>query len=222
MTPVDLVIVEGFKRFPHPKLEVHRRERGTPLLADEDPTIVAARHRRAASPSCALPQFGLDDVPAIAALHPRPPRHSRRRHEPRSPRTASPMAATGSRCAPPMPCCASGSRRSSGIEEVALAEAAGRCLAAPLVSPRDVPAFDNAAVDGFAFAFQPGMREAGRAPDAWSPGRAAAGHPFAGALPPGAALRVLTGAVMPARHRHRGPAGGGRAADGDASPSRAA
>ena len=41
MTPVDLVIVEGFKRFPHPKLEVHRRERGTPLLADEDGTIVA-------------------------------------------------------------------------------------------------------------------------------------------------------------------------------------
>ena len=33
MAPVDLVIVEGFKRSPHPKIEVHRRERGTPLLA---------------------------------------------------------------------------------------------------------------------------------------------------------------------------------------------
>ena len=41
MTPVDLVIVEGFKRFSHPKLEVHRRERGTPLLAAEDASIVA-------------------------------------------------------------------------------------------------------------------------------------------------------------------------------------
>ena len=83
-----------------------------------------------------------------------------------------------------------------GVEEAPLADAAGRCLAAPLVSPRNVPAFDNAAVDGFAFAFQPGMREAG-ARLTLLPGRSAAGHPFSGVLPAGAALRVLTGAVMP-------------------------
>ena len=73
----------------------------------------------------------------------------------------------------------------------------GRCLAAPLVSPRDVPAFDNAAVDGFAFAFRHGMREAG-ARLTLLPGRAAAGHPFPARCRAGAALRVLTGAVMPA------------------------
>ena len=67
MTPVDLVIVEGFKRFPHPKLEVHRRERATPLLADEDPSIVALATDEP-FPRSALPQFGLDDVPAIAAF----------------------------------------------------------------------------------------------------------------------------------------------------------
>jgi molybdopterin-guanine dinucleotide biosynthesis protein MobB len=67
MTPVDLVIVEGFKRFPHPKLEVHRRERGTPLLADEDATIVGlASDEPLDRPQ--LAQFGLDDVPAIAAF----------------------------------------------------------------------------------------------------------------------------------------------------------
>ena len=37
-------------------------------------------------------------------------------------------------------------------ETVPLAEAYGRILAEPLVSPRDVPGFDNVAVDGFAFA----------------------------------------------------------------------
>ena len=83
-----------------------------------------------------------------------------------------------------------------GVEEVPLAAAAGRCLAAPLVAARDVPAFDNAAVDGFAFAFAPAMRAEG-ATLALAPGRAAAGHPFPGRLPPGAAVRVLTGAVMP-------------------------
>jgi molybdopterin molybdotransferase len=81
-------------------------------------------------------------------------------------------------------------------ESVPLAEAYGRILAEPVVSPRDVPGFDNVAVDGFAFA------HADLAPDgptrlALVSGRAAAGHPFAGRLPRGAALRVLTGAPMP-------------------------
>jgi molybdopterin-guanine dinucleotide biosynthesis protein B len=67
MTPVDLVIVEGFKRFAHPKLEVHRRERATPLLAAEDSSIVALATDEP-FPHSALPQFGLDDIPAIAAF----------------------------------------------------------------------------------------------------------------------------------------------------------
>jgi molybdopterin-guanine dinucleotide biosynthesis protein B len=65
MSPVDLVLVEGFKRFPHPKLETHRRERGTPLLAREDPTIVAVASDEPL-PDLALPRFDLDDVPGIA------------------------------------------------------------------------------------------------------------------------------------------------------------
>lgn len=41
MTPVDLVLVEGFKRHAHPKLEVHRRSTGKPLIARGDPHVVA-------------------------------------------------------------------------------------------------------------------------------------------------------------------------------------
>jgi molybdopterin-guanine dinucleotide biosynthesis protein B len=41
LSPVDLVLVEGFKRHPHPKLEVHRRATGKPLIAAEDPNVVA-------------------------------------------------------------------------------------------------------------------------------------------------------------------------------------
>ncbi|HEX6014031.1 MAG TPA: molybdopterin-guanine dinucleotide biosynthesis protein B [Geminicoccaceae bacterium] len=65
MTPVDLAIAEGFKRFPHPKLEVHRRERGTPLLARDDPTVVAVASDEALQ-GLHVPQFGLDDVAGIA------------------------------------------------------------------------------------------------------------------------------------------------------------
>ena len=74
MTPVDLVIVEGFKRFPHPKLEVHRRERGTPLLAGEDASIIALATDEP-FPTLALPQFGLDDIAGDRRLRARPPRH---------------------------------------------------------------------------------------------------------------------------------------------------
>jgi len=66
LTPVDLVLVEGFKRFPHPKLEVHRHERGTPLLAAEDATIQAVATDEPLDTG--LPQFHLDDVPAIASF----------------------------------------------------------------------------------------------------------------------------------------------------------
>jgi len=39
--PVDLVLVEGFKREPHAKIEVHRAANGKPALHPDDPTIVA-------------------------------------------------------------------------------------------------------------------------------------------------------------------------------------
>ncbi|HET6468174.1 MAG TPA: gephyrin-like molybdotransferase Glp [Geminicoccaceae bacterium] len=84
-----------------------------------------------------------------------------------------------------------------GSERVALAAAGGRCLAEPLVAARDVPAFDNGAVDGWAFAHEPRMATA-RVRLPVVPGRAAAGHPFREPLPPGTCLRLLTGAPMPA------------------------
>ncbi len=65
MAPVDLVIVEGFKRFPHPKIEVHRRERGTPLIAREDPTVIAVASDEPL-PDFDRPVFDLDAIAEIA------------------------------------------------------------------------------------------------------------------------------------------------------------
>jgi len=81
-------------------------------------------------------------------------------------------------------------------ETVRLGIAAQRVLAEDVVSPIDVPGADNAAVDGYAVHF-----------DDLAPmgetrlrvrGRAAAGHPLAEAVPRGTAVRVFTGALMPA------------------------
>ena len=41
MSPVDLVLVEGYKRDPFPKLEIHRAVNGKPLIHPEDPHVVA-------------------------------------------------------------------------------------------------------------------------------------------------------------------------------------
>lgn len=81
------------------------------------------------------------------------------------------------------------------VEAIALRHAVGRVLARPLAAPVDVPAHDNAAMDGYA------VRTAdldGSLPVTLPVvGRAAAGAPFGGTVPPGACVRILTGAVMP-------------------------
>ena len=64
MRPVDVLLVEGFKRHPHPKLEVHRPALGKPLLYPDDPWIVAiAADEPLAAP---IPLLPLGDPGAIA------------------------------------------------------------------------------------------------------------------------------------------------------------
>ena len=67
VTPVDLLLVEGFKRDRHPKLEVWRREVGKPLIAADDPTIVAVASDGPV-PQATVPVFDLTDAESIAAL----------------------------------------------------------------------------------------------------------------------------------------------------------
>jgi molybdopterin-guanine dinucleotide biosynthesis protein B len=64
MSPVDLVIVEGFKSHPHPKLEVHRAALDKPLLCHDDPFIIAVAgdSKIAGLP---VPFLALDDTAAI-------------------------------------------------------------------------------------------------------------------------------------------------------------
>jgi molybdopterin-guanine dinucleotide biosynthesis protein B len=67
IAPVDLLIVEGFKREQHAKLEVHRSAVGKPLLYPGDPNIVAIASD-ALLPNAPVPAADLDDVEAIASL----------------------------------------------------------------------------------------------------------------------------------------------------------
>ncbi len=65
MSEVDLLLIEGFKREGHDKLEVWRKSTGKPLLAREDPSILAVASDGPV-PGLRIPVLELDDIQAIA------------------------------------------------------------------------------------------------------------------------------------------------------------
>jgi molybdopterin-guanine dinucleotide biosynthesis protein B len=66
LSPVDLVVVEGFKREPHRKIEVYRAANEKPLLFPDDPGIVGIATDTAVETT--LPTAHLDDIEAVAAM----------------------------------------------------------------------------------------------------------------------------------------------------------
>ncbi len=66
MSPCDLLLIEGYKYYPLPKLEIYRAANGKPLLYPGDEHIVALATDTPVQTS--LPQFGLEDYAAIAAF----------------------------------------------------------------------------------------------------------------------------------------------------------
>jgi molybdopterin-guanine dinucleotide biosynthesis adapter protein len=66
LSPVDLVLIEGFKREPHRKIEVHRAANGKPALFPDDPGIVGIATDTKLETT--LPMAHLDDIEAVAAM----------------------------------------------------------------------------------------------------------------------------------------------------------
>lgn len=65
LSPVDLVLIEGYKRSAHPKIEAHRAETNRPLLAPDNPTIRAVASDTMPQ-GLQVPVLPLDDTGAIA------------------------------------------------------------------------------------------------------------------------------------------------------------
>lgn len=82
-----------------------------------------------------------------------------------------------------------------GHERIFVRQALGRVLAEDVISPVDVPAHDNSAMDGWA------VRSADLSPDGETRlkniGAAFAGRPFAGKVSAGETARIMTGAMIP-------------------------
>jgi molybdopterin molybdotransferase len=84
----------------------------------------------------------------------------------------------------------------STAERVHIRAALGRVLAADVISPLDVPAHDNSAMDGYAVRFAD-LRADGEV-TLKVVGTAFAGAPFSGAMQAGECVRIMTGGVVPA------------------------
>jgi molybdopterin-guanine dinucleotide biosynthesis adapter protein len=67
MDQVDLVLIEGFKRENHPKIEIHRHANGKPPMYPDDPSIVAVA-ADVDFPGLTIPLLHLDDIRAIADM----------------------------------------------------------------------------------------------------------------------------------------------------------
>ncbi|KXU85670.1 molybdenum cofactor biosynthesis protein MoaA [Caballeronia megalochromosomata] len=82
------------------------------------------------------------------------------------------------------------------VERVGLRDALGRVLAEDVISPIDVPAFDNSAMDGYAFAGA-ALSHGGDTLDLTVAGTALAGRPFESTPGTDQCVRIMTGALIP-------------------------
>lgn len=193
---VDLVLVEGFKKLALPKIELHRQAVGKPLIFDQDPNVLAIA-------CCADTQLPLDinidqlDINNVAQIADYVEQYAQNYQGKPSVRPL-PLQELSS----------SGSFLSvrQGLENilahvsavaqndiVSLDDAENRVLAEDAISPVDVPQNTNSAMDGFAFSAAEPLPESFEVV-----GEVRAGYQYDGSLQAGQAVRIMTGAPVPA------------------------
>ncbi len=191
MDPVDLVLVEGYKNTAHPKIEIWRHATAGTALAPDYPSICAMASDQGDA-GTGLPVLDPNDIAAIADFI---TRHI----------GLDALKKTGSSMPPGIdwtPVDAVLARLQASVKPITaqirlpLAQAAGHVLAEDACARISHPPLDNSAVDGYGFAFD--TVDFSKGPVPLVAGRAAAGEPFAAALPAGHAIRILTGAILPA------------------------
>ncbi len=198
---IDLVLVEGYADQPCARVLIHRQ--GWPLPEPFAQASVLAL----LSDAQPLPQLGyapslaLGDIPSLEQMvytwwQTLSPRASKMSEPIRQASCADdydpqslPVSAALQRIQQviqPLP----------GRERVGLRSALGRILAEPVISPLDVPAHTNSAMDGYALAGA--QLPANGVISLQLIGSAYAGKPFGGSVDSGQCVRIMTGAVMPA------------------------
>lgn len=196
---IDLILVEGFKHENLAKIELHRPILGNPFLFPDDPQIIAI----ASDPQLELEdkrviQLDLQQPSTIAAfilerivgqksqavteIHAAPSCADAR--EPSSLSLAEAQTQMMAAITP-----------IKTVIKQSLRLALGQVLAEDVISPINVPAHTNSAMDGYALAGSALPRESIK--NLSIAGTAFAGHPLETECPAGSCIRIMTGAPMP-------------------------
>ena len=201
----DLILAEGFKHETYPKLEVHRPALGKPLLFPQDENIIAIitdNKLDSDTTSRKIPQLDLNapedvvDFILTEILQKHWDSSYQERHRIRSefscaddidPSSISYKEAQERLLAATTPLHA--------YRKLAIRETLGRVLAEDLISPMNVPAYTNSAMDGYALSGKELPQDT--VTEFNIIGTAFAGKPFAGNCSAGQCVRIMTGAVMP-------------------------
>ena len=193
---VDIVLVEGFKKLELPKIELHRAAHGKPFIHTHDDNIQAIACCDDTELPSDLRRLDINNIEQIAdyvgeyiaAWQPCP--------------VDLPMAPT---CGCELDTSTTLSVRQgidkilsyvkpiSASEVVALDDLENRVLASDAISPVDVPQHTNSAMDGYAFKLSDSADASYK-----MVGEVMAGHAFNGTLQAGEAVRIMTGAPLPA------------------------
>ncbi|TXH74852.1 MAG: bifunctional molybdopterin-guanine dinucleotide biosynthesis adaptor protein MobB/molybdopterin molybdotransferase MoeA [Thiothrix sp.] len=196
---IDLILVEGFKHETLPKIEIHRPALGNPLLFPNDPQIIAIasdrllelEDKRVTQLDLQQPntiaQFILERIVKRKSPIPTEIRTAPSCADAREPSSLSLAEAQAQMMAAITPI--------KTVIKQSLRLALGQVLAENVISPINVPAHTNSAMDGYALAGADLPREAIKKLSI--AGTAFAGHPFETECPAGSCIRIMTGAPMP-------------------------
>ncbi|MDD4932269.1 MAG: molybdopterin-guanine dinucleotide biosynthesis protein B [Methylacidiphilaceae bacterium] len=192
-SPIDLLLVEGFRAEGVPKIELFLPSLGQ-LFCGRDPDLLAVASEGGVSLPDVPLSFDRNDAEGVAALILQACgliARSKDRGAGSPPRAKGPLSLKEARR---MLGEAMAPDRVEAVEEVSLSQSVGRILATDLISPVDLPSAPTAAMDGYATRAAP-LGEEGR--EFSVAGTSAAGSPFFGTLPEGSCVRIFTGALLP-------------------------
>lgn len=189
-TQLDLILVEGFKKFDFPKIELHREEIGKPWLHPEDSNIIAVAANIPAETE--LPQLDINNLDQLTDFVVQfAKQESNRGPEPLSCSDLNPTDMLSV-----------DEGRSRILEQIVppasnvtvpLKQALGQIVAADILSPVNVPQHTNSAMDGYAIRGDDLNRE-----NYTVVAEVMAGHSYDKPLEAGQTVRIMTGAPVPA------------------------
>ncbi|GLP97539.1 bifunctional molybdopterin-guanine dinucleotide biosynthesis adaptor protein MobB/molybdopterin molybdotransferase MoeA [Paraferrimonas sedimenticola] len=195
---VDIVLVEGFKKLALPKIELHRASHGKPLIHEVDEYVQAIACDDETELQVDIERLDLNNVEQIAdyvcAYAKREQRAIAARRnpieaecgcdtDPSKPMSVGQGVAHITAQVTPI----------TETETCPIHQALNRVLADDAVSPINVPQNTNSAMDGYAFAHS----DEGQGPYQVV-GEVLAGHVYSDTLQSGQAVKIMTGAAMPA------------------------